>query len=73
MQATDFDLFTLSRFQVCLHEYLQVVLFIFSLPDIQDWGLRAYGKYRSKIENQLDATYFIIYSILIQCSTCFGR
>ena len=23
--------------------------------------------------NQLDATYFIIYSILIQCSTCFGR
>jgi len=22
---------------------------------------------------QLDATYFIIYSILIQCSTCFGR
>ena len=22
--------------------------------------------------NQLDATYFIIYSILIQCSTCFG-
>ena len=23
--------------------------------------------------NQLDAIYFIIYSILIQCSTCFGR
>ena len=23
--------------------------------------------------NQLDATYFIIYSILIQCSACFGR
>ena len=26
-----------------------------------------------KRKNQLDATYFIIYSILIQCSTCFGR
>jgi len=26
-----------------------------------------------KEKNQLDATYFIIYSILIQCSTCFGR
>ena len=26
-----------------------------------------------KRKNQLDATYFIIYSILIHCSTCFGR
>ena len=26
-----------------------------------------------KKKNQLDATYFIIYSILIHCSTCFGR
>ena len=26
-----------------------------------------------KEKNQLDATYFIIYSILIDCSTCFGR
>ena len=26
-----------------------------------------------KRKNQLDATYFIIYSILIDCSTCFGR
>jgi len=26
-----------------------------------------------KEKNQLDATYFIIYSILIRCSTCFGR
>ena len=25
-----------------------------------------------KRKNQLDATYFIIYSILIDCSTCFG-
>jgi len=30
-------------------------------------------KLSSKEKNQLDATYFIIYSILIQCSTYFGR
>ena len=28
---------------------------------------------KEKRKNQLDATYFIIYSILIHCSTCFGR
>jgi len=33
-----------------------------------------YMSYHSWVKrNQLDATYFIIYSILIQCSTCFGR
>jgi len=32
-----------------------------------------YGIYLRKEKNQLDATYFIIYSILIHCSTCFGR
>ena len=37
------------------------------------WPLLSLHDVRWVKRNQLDATYFIIYSILIQCSTCFGR
>ena len=37
----------------------------------RDANIVAYSCVKGK--NQLDATYFIIYSILIHCSTCFGR
>jgi len=38
-----------------------------------NWFHRSSNKSCVKRKNQLDATYFIIYSILIHCSTCFGR
>jgi len=42
-------------------------------PSRLQWGEHNTYQYLRKGKNQLDATYFIIYSILIYYSTCFGR
>ena len=55
------------------HSLADILTSRYSFPSRKETFIKRPYHSCVKRKNQLDATYFIIYSKLIHCSTCFGR